>query len=519
MEKFMKWKKGLAVLLVLLSAEILGAQAPGKLSYQTVIRDNSHELVVNTSVSISISILKGDVGGPVVYSETHNPVTNANGLISLEIGAGKRSWWRPEFKNIDWSADAYYIKTEVDLTGGTNYTIAGISQLLSVPYAMHANSAEQVSGPIAEADPLFEASVASSIGDTDINTWNTKQETLSAGKGITITGNKISFNAADFQKKPCGDGPAWPECRLRGANIVTRITQEDIDFFVNDWGGNSVRILVNNLAPAPPAKPEPQKMEDVYRTIDLCLDAGLYTILSFSPSFENNDAFFESEAYMDSYIEVWQEIAARYAADTRGVAWDLMNEPHDALANTRWLPYAKRLVAAIREVDSLHTIVVEPPGWGWPYGFEHLLPIDDDNIVYSFHFYGPMDFTHQRNNGMLKATEEQWLARKYPGHIQGEYWDKATIRRHIQPAFDWAKKHNVKMWCGEFGCTRWAVGAEQWIHDFISILEEEEIGWSWYAYREWYPMDIEMDSDARLERTERSETSLVKYFKQLFDLE
>src|SRR5690606_22976137 len=128
--------------------------------------------------------------------------------------------------------------------------------------------------------------------------------------------------------------------------------------------------------------------------------------------------------------------------------WDLMNEPHDNLANTMWLPYAKRLVAAIREIDTRHTIVIEPPGWGWPYGFEHLLPVDDDNVVYSFHFYGPMDFTHQRNNGMLKATEEQWLERKYPGHIQGEYWDKETIRRQIQPAFDWAKKHNVRMWCG-----------------------------------------------------------------------
>jgi endoglucanase len=195
-----------------------------------------------------------------------------------------------------------------------------------------------------------------------------------------------------------------------------------------------------------------------------------------------------------------------------------MNEPHGNLANTRWLPFARRLVAEIREIDTIHTIVVGPPAWNWPHGFVHLEPIEDDNIVYTFHFYGPMDFTHQRNNGMLGATEEQWQEREYPGHIQGENWDKSTIRRYLQPAFDWARKHDVELWCGEFGCTRWAVGANQWIVDMVSIMEEEKIGWSWYSYREWYAMDIEMDPDARLERPERTETALVKYFMELFRL-
>jgi aryl-phospho-beta-D-glucosidase BglC (GH1 family) len=497
----------------------LVAQPPQKLSYQAVIRNTGNELVANSQINLQVSILKGSAGGPVVYYETHTPFTDANGVMNIEIGGGTKSWWRPKFSEINWSGDSYFIKTEVELPAGTGNTITGTSQILSVPYALHSHTADRVLGTFSETDPVFEASVAGGISGTDISGWKNKQDVLNPGKGITISDNIIGFNAAAFQKKPVVKGPGWPDYPLRGANIVTRITQEDVDFFVNDWGGNSVRLLVNNLAPAPPAKPDPQRLEAVYRTIDMCLDAGLYTVLSFSPSFEDNDAFFSSEEYMNSYIDVWKEIVTRYANDRRGVGWDLMNEPHDKLANTHWLPYAKRLVSAIREIDTIHTIIVEPPGWGWPYGFEHLLPIDDDNIVYSFHFYGPMDFTHQRNNGMLKATEEQWLSRKYPGILQGEYWDKNTMRRHVQPAFDWAKKHKVKMWCGEFGCTRWAVGAEQWIHDMISILEEEEIGWSWYAFREWYAMDIEMDPDARLERTDRYETELVKYFKQLFKLE
>ncbi len=314
-------------------------------------------------------------------------------------------------------------------------------------------------------------------------------------------------------------GPAWPDYRLRGMNIVTRITQEDINHFVNDWGGNSVRILTNNLVPPPPAKPDPDRVAAVYRTLDMCLDAGLYTVLSFSPSFDDNDAFFSNDTYMQAYIDFWCDLVKRYADDTRGVAWDLMNEPHGSLAKSAWWPYANKLAAEIRKTDSIHTIVVEPPGWGWPYGFEDMKPIDDDNVIYSFHFYGPMDFTHQRNNGMLGATEEQWKSRKYPGTIQGEYWNRATMERKIRTALEWAEKYNIKLWCGEFGCSRWAVGAEQWIKDIISILEEEQIGWSWYAYREWYPMDIEMDPDARLEKTDRTETELVKYFKELFSIQ
>ena len=315
------------------------------------------------------------------------------------------------------------------------------------------------------------------------------------------------------------DGPAWPEYRLRGMNIVTRITQEDLDHYVDNWRANSVRILTNSLLPPPPEKTDPERLERVYRTIDMCLDKGLYTVLSFSAAFEDNNRFFSNQAYMDSYVELWRTIVTRYADDRRGVAWDLMNEPHDSLANTQWLPFAKKLTAAIREIDTLHTIVVEPPGWGWPYGFEHLEPTGDANTVYSFHFYGPMDFTHQRNGGMLKATEEQWHERSYPGHIQGEFWDTATLERHLQAAFRWRDKYKARIWCGEFGCTRWAIGAEDWIRDMVGILEAQETGWSWYSYREWYAMDIEMNPKARLEKTERTDTGLVKFFKKMFLLD
>jgi hypothetical protein len=120
------------------------AQAPEKMSYQAVVRNSSDQLVVNTQVGMKISIQKYVLGIPPsyqnVYIETHTPTTNENGLFSLEIGDG--TVVGGVFADIDWSNGEYYIKTETDPTGGTSYSIAGTSQLLSVPYALHAKNAK-----------------------------------------------------------------------------------------------------------------------------------------------------------------------------------------------------------------------------------------------------------------------------------------------------------------------------------------------------------------------------------------
>ena len=124
---------------VLITASIFG-QIPEKMSYQAVVRDNSNLLVVNQSVGMQISILQGASDGTAMYVETQTPTTNANGLISIEIGGGTPV--TGTFESIDWSTGVYFIKTETDLTGGTNYTITGTSQLLSVPYAVYSKNAE-----------------------------------------------------------------------------------------------------------------------------------------------------------------------------------------------------------------------------------------------------------------------------------------------------------------------------------------------------------------------------------------
>jgi uncharacterized protein (TIGR02145 family) len=132
------------VSLILVASLVMSvvAQSPSKISYQAVIRNANNALVSNQAVGVRISILQGSVNGTSVYTETQTPITNANGLISLEIGN------ETAFDAINWGIGSYFIKTETDPTGGTKYTIVGTSQLLSVPYALYAKtSGSSTPGP------------------------------------------------------------------------------------------------------------------------------------------------------------------------------------------------------------------------------------------------------------------------------------------------------------------------------------------------------------------------------------
>jgi hypothetical protein len=140
----------LSLLLLMISSL---AQPPGKMSYQAVIRNSSDQLVKNQKVTMRIGILQGSASGTAVYMETQMPKTNANGLVSIVIGDGNVV--SGDFSTIAWDKGPFFIKTETDPNGGSNYSIIGVSQLLSVPYAFHATTAESLTNPVLESDPVF----------------------------------------------------------------------------------------------------------------------------------------------------------------------------------------------------------------------------------------------------------------------------------------------------------------------------------------------------------------------------
>ncbi len=117
------------------------AQPPQKMSYQAVVRNANNELVVNQQIGIKISIIRTAPGSVAVYVETHQVMTNSNGLFSLQVGTGTPAPGT-DFSTIAWGSDDYYLKSEIDISGGQNYSIVGTEQLISVPYAFYSGGVD-----------------------------------------------------------------------------------------------------------------------------------------------------------------------------------------------------------------------------------------------------------------------------------------------------------------------------------------------------------------------------------------
>ncbi|MDA3853107.1 MAG: hypothetical protein PF444_02555 [Bacteroidales bacterium] len=112
---------------------IISAQAPDFFSYQSIVCDDSSTPIENSMITIKISIVKDVVDGDIVYTETHQPTTDKNGLIAIKIGNGASF---DDFTAINWGANSYFIKSEIDLNNDNIFSLSGTHQLLSVPYAL-----------------------------------------------------------------------------------------------------------------------------------------------------------------------------------------------------------------------------------------------------------------------------------------------------------------------------------------------------------------------------------------------
>lgn len=178
-------KKLFTLVTTLLIVVMLFAQSPEKMSFQAVVRDNNNNLITNSVVGIRITILQNSTP---VYVENQKPVSNSNGLITIAFGG------EPGFNAIDWANGPFFIKSEIDPRGGTNYTVTGTSQLMSVPYAFHAQTASYLIGEenqkLKSADKGVGSQVWSLFGNAKTDPLKDRLGTIDFADMIFVTNNE-----------------------------------------------------------------------------------------------------------------------------------------------------------------------------------------------------------------------------------------------------------------------------------------------------------------------------------------
>jgi len=149
-------KTTITSLILVIVALCTFAQTPQSFNYQAVLRDASGNILANQNIEIQVDILQGSASGSAIFSENHSTTTNNFGLVNLTVGSISST----DLSNIDWTDGPFFIQISVD------GTIMGTSQLLSVPFAMHAITVENDAVEDDDADPENEIQVLSINADT-----------------------------------------------------------------------------------------------------------------------------------------------------------------------------------------------------------------------------------------------------------------------------------------------------------------------------------------------------------------
>lgn len=295
-------------------------------------------------------------------------------------------------------------------------------------------------------------------------------------------------------------------------HLSSFITERDIATIAS-WGLDHVRLPVDYPIvedDATPGQYREQGLAYIDRCIEWCERHGLGVVLDLhhAPGYsfgrlETNNLF-ESEQQLGRFVGIWKMFAQRYRSVGEHLRMELLNEVVEPTSE-RWNGLAHRTIAAIRAIDRQRTIVY---GGNYYSSIDELANIDlvekDDRIIYTFHFYKPLLFTHQhaRWDAFAKAYQQ---SSEYPGRLPNlaafiaahpEYeqknqelptdtMDADLLLRYFRPALDFMQRTGRPLYCGEFGVVEGASipSRIRWHRDVIDLLNAHGIGRAVWTYK------------------------------------
>jgi aryl-phospho-beta-D-glucosidase BglC (GH1 family) len=274
---------------------------------------------------------------------------------------------------------------------------------------------------------------------------------------------------------------------------------------VKSWGFDHVRVPVDSYLffTVDEEKPIENRLVNLDRAVELAKQNGLKLILDLHecPGHDFSEAtkspiqklFSDDDTYIKKTEKIWAFLAERYAQKDY-VLFETLNEPV-APTSEIWNKVKDRLCREIRRHAPSSTIITGSNMWNWPSTYDSLTPFDDDNIIYSVHFYEPVLFTHQKapwiENPEIREERSYpgdygpGFVRKYGLTLSSGVWDRGRLAAEFAPVNAFRKKYNARVICNEFGVyTPVELQAQlRWYDDMLSVLKEMEIGFSYWNYK------------------------------------
>ncbi|WKZ70849.1 MAG: cellulase family glycosylhydrolase [Melioribacteraceae bacterium] len=283
----------------------------------------------------------------------------------------------------------------------------------------------------------------------------------------------------------------------------TKYTKQDFEN-IKSLGADVIRLPINlhsMTLGSPNYELDPLFLKFLDQAIDWAEELELHLILdnhTFDPATSTDPNI------GDILIPVWQNMAEHFKNRSNLIYYEILNEPHGIADNT-WNTIQQSVITAIREIDSVHTIIVGPAGWNSYNNLKYMPVYEDDNLIYTFHFYDPFLFTHQGASwtdpslvslsGMpfpYNAANMPQLPNDLVGTwVEGafnNYNNDGTIgkvREMLDIAIDFKTERNVPIFCGEFGVyipNSNNTDRVLWYNVVRNYLELNGIAWTTWDY-------------------------------------
>lgn len=294
-------------------------------------------------------------------------------------------------------------------------------------------------------------------------------------------------------------------------------SKERLDNFIKEedfariaaWGVDHVRIPVDyNILENADGSYKEDGFARLDRAFGHCRKYGLNAVLdlhktagfSFDYFSESESGFFESEALQERFIRLWEQLAKRYGSMSDMVAFELLNEITDQSFIGVWNAVVERCIPRIRAYAP-ETLVLVGGYWNnSPHAVKDLAPPYDDKVVYNFHCYDPLKFTHQGAYWTTDIDQNERFSFEQCD-ITPEYFEERFLS-----AIEAAKKNNTVLYCGEYGVIDKASPEDtlKWFRCINSAFEKHGIARCAWNYKE-------MDFGLTDERLDGVREELVKY--------